>query len=282
MFRFSTLLSTVIFSVIFFLPITKVIAQGSCATAVTVSNLTGSPCATATPNATSTITPPAGCVNGTFDTWFTFVAQGNSATITVSNTTANWNPEFIVVTSSNNTCTGTLTVVQCFDLAGNFTSINGTINALNNGQRYWIVVSSGNANNTTGTISTCVNNPVVANNCLNNDACLDATPITLNAIGGGAACISDCNIGSNPGIDFVGNICADLPNATVWYVITTGASTASLNINLSSASLSDPEFVIFQGNSCTTWTTVNCTEGTGGTASATATVKLLSFQGQQE
>ncbi|MCF8434754.1 MAG: hypothetical protein K9G37_09795, partial [Crocinitomicaceae bacterium] len=171
------------------------LSQGnSCATSVPVTDLTGAICATATPSGVNTITPPAGCVDGIFDTWFSFVAQGGTATITVSETITGWRPEFIVASSSDNTCAGTFTAEQCYDQAGNYTSISGTINGLTIGQTYWVIVSS-NGNLSTGTISTCVNNPAVVLNCVDNDACIDAATITLNAPGGAAVCVADCNNG---------------------------------------------------------------------------------------
>ncbi|MCF8415481.1 MAG: gliding motility-associated C-terminal domain-containing protein [Crocinitomicaceae bacterium] len=246
------------------------LSQGnSCATSVPVTDLTGAICATATPSGVNTITPPAGCVDGIFDTWFSFVAQGGTATITVSETITGWRPEFIVASSSDNTCAGTFTAEQCYDQAGNYTSISGTINGLTIGQTYWVIVSS-NGNLSTGTISTCVNNPAVVLNCVDNDACIDAATITLNAPGGAAVCVADCNNGANPGLDFVGNVCEDSPNPTVWYEFTTSSNTATIDVSLSSFSWTNPEFTIYVGNSCTAWTTLDCVEGTGGAASSLA------------
>ncbi len=247
------------------------ISQGSCATAVQVTNLTGSPCATSAPQSTNTLTPGAGsCVEGTNDTWFYFVAQGGSATITVSSTVTNFNPEFIVLSSSNNNCSGTLTQAACQDQNGNYASTNTTVNGLTIGTTYWIVVTSGNGTST-GTISTCVNNPAVVLNCVDNDACLDAATITLNAPTATAsstpACISDCNNGANVGLDFVGNNCEDMPNPTVWYEFTTSTNAASIDINLTSTAWSNPEFTIFVGNACTSpWTILECFEGSSGSA----------------
>jgi gliding motility-associated-like protein len=246
-------------------------SQGSCATAVQVTNLTGSPCASSAPQSTNTLTPGAGsCVEGTNDTWFYFIAQGGSATITVSSTVANFNPEFIVLSSSNNNCSGTLTQAACQDQNGNYASTNTTVNGLTIGATYWIVVSSGNGT-TTGTISACVNNPAVVLNCVDNDACLDAATITLNAptttASSTPACINDCNNGANVGLDFVGNNCEDMPNPTVWYEFTTSTNAASIDINLSSASWTNPEFTIFVGNACTSpWTIFECFEGSSGSA----------------
>jgi uncharacterized membrane protein len=51
-------------------------AQGNCNTSIQVTNLSGTPCATSSPQGTNTLTPaPGSCVDGTNDTWFYFVAQ---------------------------------------------------------------------------------------------------------------------------------------------------------------------------------------------------------------
>jgi gliding motility-associated-like protein len=261
----------IIFFLAYFSTVYIARSQGSCATAVQVSNLTGSPCATAAPQATNTLTPAAGsCVEGTNDTWFYFVAQGGSATVTVSSTVANFNPEFIVLSSSNNNCSGTLTQVTCQDQNGNYATTNTVVNGLTVGTTYWIVVTSGNAT-TTGTISACVNNPAVVLNCVDNDACIDAATITLNVPIGTAsstaACVNDCNNGANVGLDFVGNGCEDMPNPTVWYEFTTSSNAASIDISLTSTAWSNPEFTIFVGNACTSpWTILECFEGSAGSA----------------
>ena len=91
----------------------------------------------------------------------------------------------------------------------------------------------------------------------------------MNAPGGGAACVNDCNTGATPGPDFAGANCQDMPNSTVWYSVTTDANTATLDINLTSSDMTSPEFVIFSTTDCTTYTTVHCNEGSGGAASST-------------
>lgn len=239
-------------------------AQASCATAVTVTDLTGASCATASPSGVNTIN--TGCGDGTFDTWFVFTAQGPSATISVTSNISRWNPEFAVIASSDNTCTGSLLLEGCADQNGNYTAISGTINGLTAGDTYWIVVTS-NSDNTTGTITTCVTN-AAASPCADNDDCLTAQAITLNATGGGATCVTDCNNGAAAGPDFAGTNCFDLPNETVWYEFTTDATASTFDINLTSATLTQPEFSLFTTADCINFLVINCTEGSGGTASA--------------
>ena len=242
---------------------TNIVAQNNCATATTVTDLTGAVCATSSVSNTNAI-GGGGCEEGLFDTWFSFTAQGSTATINVSATTGGFRPEFVLASSSNNTCGGTFTAEDCFDQNGNYTAISGVVNGLVVGDTYWIIVSS-NGDVTTGTLSVCVNNPVVSVDCVDNEDCSNAAPLVLNAPGGGFACVNDCNTGASPGPDFTGNNCYDLPNATVWYSITTSATTASLNITLNSSVMTTPEFTVFT-DSCGPFTIVNCVEGTGGVA----------------
>ncbi|SEQ22886.1 PKD-like domain-containing protein, partial [Flavobacterium urocaniciphilum] len=245
---------------------TLTFAQETCGTATVVTDLTGAVCATSTVGTVDNI-GSGGCEEGVLDTWFTFTAQGGSATITVTGTTGGFRPEFFVASSSTGTCGGLFTIEGCFDGSGNYTSLNGTINGLTTGTQYWIIVSS-NGDVTTGNLSVCVNNPAVVASCVDNQNCSAPATLALNAPGGGAACVADCNNGANVGPNFTGSVCADMPNPTVWYSITTGATTASLDISVTSSTMGTPEFVLFSTN-CSTFTTVSCVEGTGTTASGT-------------
>ncbi|MDG1334037.1 MAG: hypothetical protein P8P74_17000 [Crocinitomicaceae bacterium] len=246
------------------------LGQGNdCATAVNIPTLDGTNCPTASPSLTDALAP-GGCEEGALDTWFQFTAQGPSANITVSSTSNGWRPEFLVISSTNNLCTGTLLLDGCFDQNGNYTTIGGTQAALTVGDTYWIVVSSNN-DNTSGTITVCVDNPAPPSGCVDNEDCSSAEVVTLNASDAGQVCLTDCNTGASAGLDFSGLdiFCEDTYNATVWYEFTTDALAATLDIDLSSTDLSDPEFTLYQGNSCVSpWTIIECLEGTAGSASS--------------
>ncbi|NRA11612.1 MAG: hypothetical protein HRT57_06635, partial [Crocinitomicaceae bacterium] len=247
------------------------IAQDDCASSIPVTDLTGVVCATSAPSTTDQMSA-GGCEEGTLDTWFSFVAQGGSADIIVSNPTAGWRPEYLVLSDPSNGCVPVFTMEDCVDQNGNYTSITGSLIGLISGNTYWIVVSS-HGDNTSGTISVCVDNPLVVASCVDNEECVTAEVLSLSAPDAGASCVSDCNNGATPGLDFVGNFCEDMLFPTVWYEFTTDATTVGIDIDLSSATdLSDPEFTLFQGNSCLTWTFVECVEGTGGSAQSLSLV----------
>jgi hypothetical protein len=182
-----------------------------------------------------------------------------------------WRPEFLVVSGTPaSTCAG-FGQESCTDQNGNYTTITSTTTPLTIGETYWIVVSS-NGNSSGGTISVCVTN-APPGPCQHNQDCSAPLTVALNAPGAGAACVTDCNTGASAGPDFAGANCFDLPNETVWYSITTGATTTSLDIDLTSTDLSDPEFTLFTTD-CSLFTVIDCNEGTGGTANSAGVAVL--------
>ena len=240
-------------------------AQDDCATSIPVVDLSGVVCATSAPSLTDQMAAGA-CEEGSLDTWFSFVAQGGSADITVSNNLSGWRPEFMVTSEPSNSCVGPFTAEDCIDQNGNYNTIAATSTGLIIGNTYWIIVSSNN-DNTGGTISVCVDNPAVVVNCVDNEECSTAEVLALNAPDSGPLCLADCNNGATPGPNFTGNFCEDQLNPTVWYQFTIDPTTVGIDIDLSSVSdLSDPEFVLFTTPDCLTYTIVECVEGTGGNA----------------
>jgi len=108
--------------------------------------------------------------------------------------------------------------------------------------------------------------------CTDNDDC--AAPTAIAWATGVQTCLTDCNTGALPGPDFPGNNCQDFPGATVWYSVTTGASSATLDIDLTSANLTDPYFAVFTTADCLNYVTYNCTQGAAGAASATVNISV--------
>ena len=122
------------------------LAQDDCNTALPVTDLTGVNCTQAFPSTTNFLAA-GNCEEGNLDTWFSFVAQGPTATITVTARLSNWGPEFLVVSSTTNNCSNYI-LEACEDLGGggpnggNYNTISNTITGLVAGQTYWVVVSS--------------------------------------------------------------------------------------------------------------------------------------------
>jgi gliding motility-associated-like protein len=190
-----------------------------CGSAVSVTDLTGTVCATASPSNNSEIT--GSCPEGTNQTWFQFTAQGATADFTVTNGQNGWRPEFLIIGSDNNACNGTLFEADCFDQNGNYTSISGQSTNLIIGDTYWVVVSSGAASEpTNGTIEVCVNNPAPP---ANDDFC-SATTITPD----GSCETNQTNQGATA--DWFGG-CASA-NPTVYYEVTLTGANTQLDIDL--------------------------------------------------
>ncbi len=111
-------------------------AQDNCATAINIPTLNGTSCPTSSPSSTNFL-GSGGCEEGTLDTWFQFTAQGPTADITVSSTQGGFRPEFLVINTTNNLCSGGFLLDGCFDLNGNYSSISGTQGSLTIGDNYW-------------------------------------------------------------------------------------------------------------------------------------------------
>lgn len=100
-------------------------AQDDCASAINVPTLDGTNCPSSAPSSTNFL-GGGGCEEGTLDTWFQFTAQGTSADVTISSTANGFRPEFLVVSTTNNLCTGGFLLEGCFDQGGNYTTITRT------------------------------------------------------------------------------------------------------------------------------------------------------------
>ena len=256
----NTLLRT--FSLVLFSSlITNSYAQNNCAGSIPIASLTGCPGTTIASSNTNSLAAGS-CEEGTNETWFSFTAQGGTADFTVTGP-GGFRPEYLIVSSTTNDCNN-LVEEDCADATGNYAGITGTTTGLTPGDIYYVVVSSNG--NASGNVTVCVDNPAVVASCVNNEECASAQIITLNPTGGGAACITDCNNGATPGIDFVGNNCEDQPFPAVWYEFTTSAATGSIDIGLTSGTFSNPEFALYLGNACGPWTIVACAEGVAGAA----------------
>ena len=232
----------------------------------------GNPCVNGTVvGANDNITSVAGCqggggVNQHLDVWYSFVATGTQfdATFT-SSAPFTGNIEFLLVTGA---C-GAQSIVSSSCAASPMTV---TVPGLTIGTTYYVIVSK-QGSGTAGPFTIC-NYNTTTSACTANDDCFTAQNITLNAVGAASVCTPGCNTGAAPGLDFVGANCEDMLNPTVWYTFTTGATAASININLTSATMTNPEYTIFSNTSLCfgPYTILNCLEGTGGSATTTSLV----------
>jgi gliding motility-associated-like protein len=105
-----------------------------------------------------------------------------------------------------------------------------------------------------------------------------AAPVVIGALVDGVTqCVDECNTGSPNGPNFVGNNCYDFPDATAWFQITTGPTTATLEITVTSADLSNPFFAVFGTANCANYTIYNggnCYVGAAGSVTGIVDVPV--------
>lgn len=203
--------------------------------------------------------------------WYSFVAPASGNVDVTATLTGGYYSAIVLYSGA---C-GSQVEQGCYYPAPLANPYTGSFTGLTPGATYYVVLNSpSSGTGQTSYSSICVTDagggggggPV---DCLNNDACSSPETLTLNASGGGPACVTDCNTGSNVGPNFAGNNCYDLPNGTVWFSITTDALAATLDVTVTSGTMgANPEFTVFT-NACGPYTVVSCDEGTGGTSSTT-------------
>ena len=238
-----------------------------------------------------TLTPDGSCLNGETNngaaaSWFGgCVTSGNpivfyDITLTGTNTvldidlTTNafggGNVEMFLLTNDD-VCPANTATTMVDDYCGSAGSVI-SFTALTPGVQYYLGVSTLPAN--TGDFDICVTESAPPAGCTDNDDCSTAATINLNASGlpgDPAVCVADCTTGAAMGVDFTGNNCEDQLSPTVWYTFTTDGGAATIDIDLTSGDFLTPEFTIWTAV-CAGWTNIanSCTEGTGGSATATS------------
>ncbi|MBI1838066.1 MAG: PKD domain-containing protein, partial [Flavobacteriia bacterium] len=233
--------------VIFLFVNSSIWSQDNCATATPVVDLTGVICATSTVSSTNALAA-GGCEEGTYDTWFSFVAQGSVASVNVTGSTSGFRPEILLVESSDNTCAGTFSLISCMDGVGNYNNLAVSgYTGLVPGNTYWFVISS-DQNTTSGTLSVCVTNPPTPIN----DACEGAITLPLDG-----TCLVGTNVNANDEITGVVG-CQDGAVAThpdVFYSFV--ADKPSISFNLIAGTMTGTaEIVVYSGDCVTTFTEV--------------------------
>lgn len=110
-------------------------------------------------------------------------------------------------------------------------------------------------------------------------SCLTPTSIVLTTLTT-QVCATACNDeNQTSGPDFVGNNCYDLPNPTVWFSVLTPAGTASLDITVTSAAMTQPTFAVYSSTDCSTFTIYDdnneCYVGAAGTITGNMSVPAM-------
>ncbi|MCP4439658.1 MAG: hypothetical protein GY810_12005, partial [Aureispira sp.] len=223
--------------------------------------------------ATDSWTNLVGCQGGNpnadhEDVWYSFTAT--NATFSVDITAgAGWagDLEFTIWEDPLLGCLGPFTLVA--DGCGG-SPLNVTATLIP-GNTYYMVVSN-HQNGTPGAFSICPETTAPPVGCVDNNDCSTAANIVLPVSGdpGAQVCITDCNTGASAGVPGLGvGDCYESPNATVWYQFTTGPAAATLDIDLTSTDLDEPEFTVWTNCPTANYIGASCTEGTGGVANLT-------------
>ncbi|WP_374552016.1 hypothetical protein, partial [Flavobacterium sp.] len=219
------------------------------------------------PNIATTPTSTS-CPIGTFrrEGWYTFTVTGGPLAINISatSTTATSNLYLQLIASSDNTCTGTLSQIDC----ANNTNVNGaqTENiyvTLSNGT-YWVkVVNVGNAVNM-GLSSFCITNPPA------NDFCNYASSLTVNP---STTCTSSSNGTTVNATQSLAG-CSGTADDDVWYKFV--ATSTNHTITVTPTTMTNAVFEVFSGI-CSGLTSLICTNSTSGSSAETSTISGLSI-----
>jgi hypothetical protein len=218
-------------------------ANDNCTGAVSlISNTTCSNTVTNLDRATATTGLPVGCESaGThYDVWYSFVANNNSHTISLTGLTNITTPEIQLYSG---TC-GALTSLQC-----GTTSI--TNNSLTSGNTYYVRVSSvGSLAATTG-FSICVTHPVPPPA---NDDCTGAITLNSNTTcsnTSGTLISATASSGIPIGCASAGSL------YDVWYKFVATGTVQNVSVTGLGAGITNPELQIFSGT-CGTLTSLAC------------------------
>lgn len=221
-----------------------------------------------TPNIATTPTSTS-CPTGTFrrEGWYTFTVTGGPLAINISatSTTATSNLYLQLIASSDNTCSGTLSQIDC----ANNVNTNGaqTENiyvTLSNGT-YWVkVVNVATGGGGMGLSSFCITNPPA------NDFCNYASSLTVNP---STTCTSSSN-GTTVGATQSLAGCSGTADDDVWYSFV--ATSTNHTITVTPTTMTDAVFQVFSGI-CSGLTSLVCTNSTTGSSAETSTISGLSI-----
>ncbi|TAF09188.1 MAG: hypothetical protein EAZ75_09575 [Flavobacteriia bacterium] len=241
----------VLFVLVFFS--NDLIAQGTTCSTATPLTINGA-CVAGTINDSTQDTPIAsGCSFNTFrrEGWYSFTVTGGPLNITITADAANRDLFLQLISSSNNTCGGTLTQINC----ANATQTNGaqteTITSILANGTYYIKVINNRNNNDMILNSICVTSFA--------DDCNNAIPLTINTSSCsysnyttvGATDSTSPSIPPMPG-------CASYTGGDVWFSFVVPAN-GKVTIDTQSGGLTDSGMAWYTG-SCSGLTLLECND----------------------
>ena len=254
-------LKIILILIIFILTPLISFAQGTtCATATPIT-INGA-CATGTISDTTQDLPNIGTCSGTFrsEGWYTFNVTGGPLNLNISGTMGANNRDLFLelISSSNNTCTGTLNQIACansFNTNPQTEVINTT---LSNGT-YFIKVVNVGSNASMSLTSLCV----TSNTGPPNATCATATTLPC-----ATSNLAGTTVGTSSIIN--GTACS-MGDYGVWYTFVGDGN----NTTISSTAAFDHEMSVSSG-SCGSFTSISCNDSalSGGTETSTFTTVI--------
>ena len=203
---------------------------------------------------TTTPAPTCSATGANDDVWYQFTATGTSHTIAISNTSSTI--AAAVYSSSDNTCSGTLTQVACFSASQN------TITTVS-GNTYFIrVYTTSTLVGTTSGFNICISSPPANDNCTGAIAIgpvpVDGTCVTLN----NQSTYGATNSNVTPAGSCSSN--SGTPDDDVWYSFTATNQTHKIQFTYVSGN-SDIYYQVFSAAcNATTKTTIQCSDNNAG------------------
>lgn len=249
-------------------------ANNDCSTATNVPVNAGTTCTSVVSGtiACSSASADANTCFGTADddVWFSFVATGSTATISLNNVVGSTTDLYHSVYSG--TC-GSLTNLTCSD------PNSSTVSGLTVGATYYVRVYSWTSiTGQTTTFDICIGNPCPGG-APANDECVNAIAVPVNASTSCTSVVSGTISCSTPSAE--ANTCFGTDDDDVWFSFVATASAISVNLNSVAGSTTDLYHVIYSGT-CGSLTSVLCSDPnnsnlTGLTVGATYYIRVYTW-----
>lgn len=191
-------------------------ANDDCSNAINITTLDGT-CQSGFTTAGATFDlAVGGCMAGSNNVWFTFTAQGPTATFDVNGANGS-RPEITVLFFNPTPCDfASGTQIACNTANGNYSSISTSASALVAGQTYYVIVTNLN-NGTPGPFDLCIDNPIPipssGQDCASATPVCNSSPFSGNSSGPGVQELTAGNQG-----------CLGVENNSSWYTFTAQTS----------------------------------------------------------
>lgn len=225
--NFFTLFSLLISSVLLSQP-----ANNNCSSPTNITNLSGG-CITFNNTGATYDSYIGSCMGNNNNVWFTFTAQGPTATFTISGPGSS-RPELAVIAPTGNNCDINQNVqVGCAAPAGNYAAMTVTQSSLTVGYQYYVMITS----TSSGSFTLCTDNPVGTNTA--GSICNSASPFCT---GSTVTYPAGVNTGQAPLGPAYGCL-ASRPNPAWFYLQI--ATSGNIDITMSSSPARDIDFALW-------------------------------------